>query len=158
MPLVDYAPLAISVGAVISAGAVYVLHRRKISRLEEETDNNSRKIEEILEFEERVFDSESEFEEFEDDLSDLSERLFHLIKNKYNLEATTYDEAIEKIDSMDVEDEDRKEALEKLFKYVTELEYSDEEPSEEQKAVIRQAAFKLIRTTAPALRNQDRDM
>jgi hypothetical protein len=158
MPLVDYAPLAISVGAVISAGAVYVLHRRKISRLEEETDNNSRKIEEILEFEERVFDSESEFEEFEDDLSDLSERLFHLIKNKYNLEATTYDEAIEKIDSMDVEDEDRKEALEKLFKYVTELEYSDEEPSEEQKAVIRQAAFKLIRTTAPALRNQEQDM
>jgi hypothetical protein len=158
MPLVDYAPLAISVGAVISAGAVYVLHRRKISRLEEETDNNSRKIEEILEFEERVFDSESEFEEFEDDLSDLSERLFHLIKNKYNLEATTYDEAIEKIDNMDVEDEDRKEALEKLFKYVTELEYSDEEPSEEQKAVIRQAAFKLIRTTAPALRNQEQDM
>lgn len=158
MALVDYASLALSAGAVVAAGTVYVLHRRKIKQIEQQVDQNNRKIDEVLEFEERVFDEESDFEDFEDDLSDLSERLFHLLKQKYDLQATTYEEAIEKIDEMDVEDEDRQEALESLFKYVTEIEYSEREPSEEQKALIRQAAFKLIRTTAPALRNQEQGM
>jgi hypothetical protein len=157
MALVDYASLALSAGAVISAGTVYILHRRKTNALHDQIDQNSRRIDEILEFEERVFDEETDFEEFEDDLSDLSERLFHLIKDKYDLEVTTYEEAIDEIDGMEVEDEDRKEALESLFEYVTELEYSDNEISEEQKALIRQAAFKLIRTTGPALRNQELD-
>ncbi|MFT4892542.1 MAG: hypothetical protein ACI8Z7_000322 [Candidatus Nanohaloarchaea archaeon] len=157
MALVDYASLALSGGSMLAVGAVYFLHRRKINSMKEEMDENSRKLDEVLEFEERVFDEEQNFEEFEQDLSDLSERLFHLIKDKYDLEVTNYDEAIDKIDQMEVEDEDRKEALEKLFEYVTDLEYSEEEPSEEQKAMIRQAAFKLIRTTAPALRNQEQD-
>ncbi|MFT4867790.1 MAG: hypothetical protein ACI9LV_000394 [Candidatus Nanohaloarchaea archaeon] len=157
MALVDYASLALSAGAVISAGTVYILHRRKLNGIKEELDQNSRRIDEILEFEERVFDEETDFEEFEDDLSDLSERLFHLLKDKYDLEVTTYDEAIDKIEEMEVEDEDRKEALKSLFEYVTEIDYGDKEISEEQKALIRQAAFKLIRTTGPALRSQEPD-
>lgn len=155
MALIEYSSLVLSAGAVLAASTVYILHRKKLENLEEQVESNTERVDEIMEFEERVFENEGESEEFEKDLSDLSERLFHMLKEKYDLEVTTYEEAIEKIDEMDVEDEERKQALEELFEYITELEYSDEEPSEEQKALIRQAAFKLIRTTAPALRNRE---
>lgn len=107
-------------------------------------------LEEVKYVENEVFEKSADEEEFKKNISDISERLFNLIKDKYDLEeVTTYQEMNDALENLDVEDDETKQSLQKLFKYFVKIEYSEEELTEEEKAIVRQAAFSLIRTVGP---------
>lgn len=144
--------LGISTASLLAVLTSYLVIRRKLEQKSEQVDQIEQKIEEIQLVENKVFGDSSDPEKFEENISQLAERLFELIKSKYQLEdVTTYQEMIDKLKSMDEGDEETREDLINLFQYFVELEYSEEELSQEEKAIVRQAAFSLIRRAGPNL-------
>lgn len=129
----------------------FVLYRKQ-KVLESDLSELAEHQKELINIEERVMEKDPEYEDFEETISNLSERLFSLIKAKYKLEGvTTYDEMVEELEETDRGDEDTREDLIRFFKYIEELEYDDEDLSEADKAMIRQSAFNLLRKAGPSL-------
>lgn len=141
-----------SVAALTASATTYYFQNRNYSELRQRVDEIDQKLDQIEVLENRVFSEAADSEEFEKSISDLSERLFHLIKDKYDLESvTTYKEMSEELDKLETDDEDTKEHLQELFDYLIKLEYADRELSNQEKAVVRQLAYSLIRTAGPDL-------
>lgn len=138
-------------GVALSLTVFFVLYR-KIGSLKSDLNDIAKHQRELMNIEERVMEKDPEYEDFEETVSNLSERLFSLIKSKYDLEGvTTYEEMIEELDGTDQGDDDTREDLIKFFNYIEDLEYGTGELSEEDKAMIRQSAFNLLRKAGPSL-------
>jgi DNA mismatch repair ATPase MutS len=135
--------------AVISVIGNLILWR-KASSMSSELERISEQTGNLMQMEKYVLEKEPDYEDFERTISNLSERLFALVKDRYETEATTYEEMIDELEDMSDGDE-IVDDLVSFFEYMEEMEYSDTELSEKDKALIRQAAFRLLRRAGPAL-------
>lgn len=141
-----------SVVALAASATTYYFQNRNYREMNERVDGLNHKLNQIEVLENRVFSEAAESEEFEKSISELSERLFHLIKRKYDLESvTTYKEMSEALEDLETNDDKTKEHLQELFDYLMKLEYADRDLSNQEKAVVRQLAYSLIRTAGPDL-------
>ena len=139
----------VGAASFISLG-LSVLGAWKFSRLKRRMDELSQKTGNLMEIEETVMAKNTNYEDFERTISNLSEKLFALVKKEYGIEATTYEEMIEELEELE-SDEKIVDDLEKFFKYIEQLEYSDRELTEKDKALVRQAAFRLLRRSGTSL-------
>lgn len=139
----------VGAASFISLG-LSILGAWKFSRLKERMDELSEKTGNLMEIEETVMAKNTNYEDFERTISNLSEKLFALVKKEYGIEATTYEEMIEELEELD-SDKKLVDDLEKFFRYIEQLEYSDRELTEKDKALVRQAAFRLLRRSGTSL-------
>lgn len=145
--------LGISLTAVGSSLVSYYLLRKRMEKVEERARGIDEKMEEMRIVE--IF-NESNSEDLSENLKGFSQRLFHILKSKYDLEhVTTYEEMISELEEKNVEDTESKEDALNLFNFLMNLEYSDKQPSKEEKSQARKAAFSLVRKAGPALRKPE---
>ncbi len=138
-------------GVAFSLIFFFILYR-KIGSLKSDLNDLANHQRELMNIEERVMEKDPDYEDFEETVSNLSERLFSLIKSKYNLEGvTTYEEMIGELEETDQGDDDTREDLIRFFNHIEDIEYGTDELSEEDKAMIRQSAFNLLRKAGPSL-------
>lgn len=136
------------VSAVLVVSASVILWRRT-KDLEEQVEKLSRRQKRVREVENKVLAKNPSYDEFEEIISDLAERLFSIAKSKYGLEGvTTYEEIEEDLQEVG---EERKLADDMIdfFQKIQDMKYSEEDLSEAEKALIRQSAYNLIRRVEP---------
>jgi hypothetical protein len=151
--LLAAASLGVSGFTLVIALTLFHLARKRMVELESNLAELSSRQKELLEVEEAVMEKHPDYEEFERTVSNLSERLFQLVRAKYDLgEITTYEEMIQALQEMDVEDEVVDDLI-NFFEYLEKIEYSDEELDEADRAMIRQAAFRLLRKAGSNLKD-----
>ncbi|MFB6099738.1 MAG: hypothetical protein ABEK16_00560 [Candidatus Nanohalobium sp.] len=145
------AGLGVSGFTLIITLTLFHLARKRMVELESDLAELSRRQKELLEVEEAVMERHPSYEDFEKTVSNLSERLFQLVREKYELgEITTYEEMIQVLQEMDSEDEVVDDLI-NFFEYLEKIEYSEEELDEADRAMIRQAAFRLLRKAGSSL-------
>lgn len=150
--LVVAASLLSLIAVILAAAALFLAKNRLASK--QQIKQLRRDFEQVKTVEDEVLEEGVSYEEFEKDIDDLAERLFHLVRSKYDFEAKTYQETIDKLEEMNVEDEKTKQSLIDFFNYLIELDYAEGGLSAEDRAVLRQAAYNLIRKTGHGLEEQ----
>lgn len=150
--MVELASAAVIFSGAISIMALLISMKvvRDTRRIRRNVEKLSNRQSQLMEVEKHVLEKNPDYEDFEQTIANLSEKLFTLVKDRYGFEATTYEEMIEELEDLKSDDE-IVDDLESFFKYLEEMEYSDRELEEEDKALIRQAAFRLLRRAGPAL-------
>ena len=143
-----------SIAATIAGGALFYIIMQKLSDVEGEIDELEEDVDE-LEIETHAFEDEpSEDEEdlFQENIHELAERLFNLLKSKHDVKGvTTYQEMAEFIEEMDSDDPDLKSELLEFYDTAIRLEYSDEDLSDDEKEKMKRNAIDLIKRTGQDL-------
>lgn len=151
-------PVIASALAIVLTLIVFYILNSNMSEVEEEVDELEQDVK-SLEIENRAFDpsgEEDEDELFEKNIRDLAERLFALLKKKHGVEdVTTYQEMVDQLEKMDVDDKELKQELLEFYRSAIRLEYSDEELQEDEKKRMKQTAVDLIKRTGQTLEGQE---
>jgi hypothetical protein len=149
--------LFLSIAAVGGISYVYYRFNKQFSELSDEMSDMQRDVE-SLQIESEAFgqdlDQESldKDELFEENVRNLAEKLFALLKTKHGMEdVTTYREMEDVIEDMDTDDEKLKEELMNFYESAIRLEYSDEELDEQERERMKQTAVDLIKRTGQSL-------
>lgn len=148
-----FALMSLTISGFILVLTLILFHlgREKIRRLEDVTEELSENQAELIQIEEHVLKKDPDYEDFERTISELSEKLFNLIRDRYGFEdVTTYKEMIDSLEDLESEDPIVEDII-TFFEYLEEIEYSEEEIDEKDKALVRQAAFRLLRKSGSTL-------
>ena len=89
-----------------------------------------------------MFSDDPNFEE----MSKISDLLFHKLKSKYNLKANSYSEMIDEIRGLDSMDDDLKSMLVEFFQYIIVTAYKDPSASEFDKNDIKKKLKIILHT------------
>lgn len=128
---------------------LFHLARKRMVELESNLAEVAERQKELLEIEQHVMSKHPDYEDFEKTVSNLSERLFSLVRSRYDFEGvTTYEEMVDALYEMD-SDDDIVNDLINFFRYLEQMEYTENDMDEADRAMIRQAAFRLLRRAGP---------
>ncbi len=143
--LLEILSLGIAGFTLIVSLTLFHLARKRMVELESDLAKVAERQKKLMQIEKGVMEKNPDYEDFEKTMRNLSERLFQLVKEKYSLSgATTYEEIIESLQEMEEEGEIVEDLID-FFKYLEKIEYAEEELKPEDKAIIRQSAFNLLR-------------
>ncbi|MDY6773652.1 MAG: hypothetical protein SVS85_00505 [Candidatus Nanohaloarchaea archaeon] len=146
--------LGISVVSLVAVTLTYYRLGKRVKHLEEEKDRLDEKLSRVSLTEEKVLGDTGEIEMLERNIEDIAERLFQVVKKKYSLEdVTTYEEMIEELEGLDVDDVETRDLILDLFRELVKIQYSEEELPEKNRAYIKQTAYRLIKRAGPRLEN-----
>lgn len=155
--LLTYSPIILSSTAIAATGIVYYKLNRDLADVMSEVEKLQKDVN-GLEIENRAFDdsgAEDDEDMFEENVRDLAEKLFALLKTKHGVEGvTTYREMTDVIEDMDADDSQLKDELLNFYEAAIRLEYSDDELSEQEKERMKQTAVDLIKKTGQSLEGQ----
>ncbi len=141
--------LVFALSAMAAVGMVIYFSKDRIENLEERVHEIESEVNE-LEVQNMLSSGGSDEDEkvFEDNMEDLAEDLFKLLKQKHDFEdITTMTELLEKLRNLEVEDEELLEELISFFETVIKTKYSNESLDSEERKEIKEAAKDLIRRT-----------
>jgi hypothetical protein len=149
--LLEITSIGIAGFTLIVSLTLFHLARKRMVELESDLADMSERQKKLMQIEKGVMEKNPDYAHFEQTVSNLSERVFQLVKDKYSMTGvTTYEEIIDELDETENEDaiiDDLKE----FFRYLEKIEYSDEELEPGDKAIIRQSAFRLLRRSGSEL-------
>jgi uncharacterized tellurite resistance protein B-like protein len=149
--VLEIASIGIAGFTLIVSLTLFHLARKRMVELESDLADIAERQKKLMQIEKGVMEKNPDYENFEKTVTNLSERLFQLVKEKYGFGGvTTYEEIIEALEELD-QDEDIIDDLEEFFRYLEKIEYSDEDLDPEDKAIIRQSAFRLLRRAGSGL-------
>lgn len=148
----------LSVSAIVVSAVLFYFLYKRVSGVEEEVDELEDDVK-GLEIETRAFEDsgiEDEEDLFEENIRDLAERLFVLLKTKHDVEeVTTYREMTDVLKDMEADDSELKEELLDFYESAIRLEYSDEDLSDSERERMKQTAVDLIKRTGQNLEVQE---
>ncbi|MEF8880841.1 MAG: DUF4515 domain-containing protein [Candidatus Nanohaloarchaea archaeon] len=152
--IITLSAVAASSVSVAGVAITYYKFSKEISRITSEMNDIKDDVN-SLEIENRAFEdtaADSEENMFENNVRELAEKLFTLLKKKHGVDdVTTYKEMTEAIRDMDAEDDELKNELIDFYQSVTRLEYSDDKLPEDEKESMKRTAIDLIKKTGQSL-------
>ena len=128
----------------IGLGILYFLLLRRIKAQERSLIKIRATIQRVL-LEKVVVPEVTETELFKESLSNLSKRIFQILKRTYNLKATTLSELLEEVRTIPIEDKELKKKLIDFIDSIITLEYSGRTPTQRERMKIKTQAIELIK-------------